>query len=517
MSRALEVDQGHSQPLEAVQLHKQCELRAALFVAVYPTMLDLGHTHAISSRKGLKMEMNELHSSIASYLPDRYLITFSPAMPIFCKEDMQSRGFSDIKQISYFFHEWMHYLHNVSTVHGTSSFSSLVETWSAFRWTTDGQGMSSGRIDHNTPELFRVSELMSLMEAARTNGRNNLPKGTHPDNVEVCGYSHNEAKIEGGASQLLLSVLYSNTLGDKNKLEVVFGPGEILESVAYALEKRFLNRLAQKEPDAVEVIPYHLLTVFARHIAPSMNEEDALLCALTSLQCTDPVSFLVKLLSKCEAIDGADGARAKHIRKSAIDQIQHAEEVVPQWLMRMEQMFPKNEPMALAVKEAVAYMRGNLATRAAHPFFEIYIIEEMYAKGAEGFGDLMNDLMKKHGMCSGKQESFGFPDDVQKDILFDFAVVGKDQDLTTGRRIMQASFDFVLRHFASEGGFLPTSDARRRPCPFYTSCDLQPRISLPDNCKSQPWMAVQSNPDALCWYAEGVLKLKPGAAANIAQ
>ncbi|HGN8662196.1 hypothetical protein AM469_006528 [Pseudomonas aeruginosa] len=461
------------------------------------------------------MEMDELHSSIASYLPDRYLITFSPGMPIFSKEDMQSRGFSGIKQISYFFHEWMHYLHNISTVHGISSFSSLVETWSAFRWTTDDQGMSSGRIDHDTPELFRVGELMSLMAAARTNGRDKLPKGTHPDNVEIDGYSHKEAKIEGGASNLLLSIWYSNSIGDRNKLEVMFGPGEILESVAYMLEKRFLDRLAQEEPDAVEVVPYHLLTVFARHAAPSMSEDDVLFCALTSLQCTDPVNFLTKLLLSCETIDESNGARTEHIRKSAIDQIQYAEGVVSQWLIRMEQMFPKDEPMALAVREAVAYMRGNLKIRATHPFFEIDMIEEMHAKGAEGFGDLMNDLMKKHGMCSGKQESFGSPDDVQKDMLFDFAAVGRDQDLTNGRRIMQASFDFIFRHFSVEGGFVSTSDARKGKCPFYTSCDLPPRISLPENCKSQPWMALQSNPEELCWYAEGVLKLKPGPVANI--
>lgn len=52
MSRAPEVDQGHSQLLEAVQLHKQCELRVALFVVEYPSMLGLGHTRASSTRKG---------------------------------------------------------------------------------------------------------------------------------------------------------------------------------------------------------------------------------------------------------------------------------------------------------------------------------------------------------------------------------------------------------------------------------------------------------------------------------
>lgn len=462
------------------------------------------------------MEMNELHSSLASYLPDRYLITFSCAMPIVSKDNTQSRGFSGIKQISYFFHEWMHYLHNVSTVHVISSFASLVETWNAFRWTTDDQCMSSGIINHTTPDLFRVGELMSLMAAARANGKHKLPTGTRPDNVEIDGYINKEAEIEDGASNLLLSISYSNKLGDKNKLDVAFGPSEILESLAYMLEKRFLGRLANEKPDVVEVVPYHLLVIFAQHVAPHLSEEEVLLCGLTSLQCTDPVNFLEKLLLNCEAIDGNNGTRTEHIRKAAIDQIQGAAKTVSQWLMQMDKIFPNHEPMGLAVREVVAYMRRNFEKRLTHPFFEVDFIEEMHTKGAEGFSDLMSDLMQRHGVCSGKQEGSGFLDEVQRDILFDFSAVGSDQGLTNGRRIMQASFDFVFRHFSVEGGFVSTSDARKGKCPFYTSCDLPPRIvGLPENCKYQPWMVLQSNPEKLCWYAEGVLKLKLGPVANI--
>lgn len=460
------------------------------------------------------MKVDELNSRFASYLPDRCLITFSPAMRVFSKDDLKPRGFRGIREISYFFHEWMHYLHNVSTVHGVASFASLVEIWNAFRWTTDERGMSSGKIDYESPELFRVRELMIHLEAARKNGEIWLPKGTRPEDVEIVGHSGRRTEVEGGASTHLLSMFYSNRLGDKNHLEVVLGPGEILESVAYLLEKIFLDRLAEDRPDPAEVVPYHLLSVFARYVSPSLSEEDVLLCGLACLQCTDPVELLTQLLVACEQRDKADGARSELIELAAIRQVRLASDTVPQWLDRMEGMFPKDESMGLAVKEAVGYMRGNFEARKSRPFFELDFIEEIRSEGVEGFDDLMNRLMKAHGICSGKQEGLGFPDDVRKDTLFDFAIAGQDQDLLEARRVMQASFDFVMRHFSIDGEFVPTSSAKKKACPFYTSCDLPTRIDRQEDCRTQPWMAVESSPDAACWYAQGVLQLRPGEIAE---
>lgn len=460
------------------------------------------------------MKVDELNSSVASYLPDRYLITFSPAMCVFSIDELKPRGFRGIRHISYFFHEWMHYLHNVSTVHGVASFASLVEIWSAFRWTTDERGMSSGNIDCESPELFRVRELMSHMEAARRNWGSGLPKGTQPEDVEIFGHSCRRAEVEGGASTHLLSMFYSNRVGDRNNLEVVLGPGEILESVAYLLEKKFLDRLAAEKPDPAEVVPYHLLSVFARYISPSLSEEDVLLCGLVCLQCTDPVELLTQLLMECEQSDRADGARSELIQQAAIRYVQLASDTVPEWLDRLEGMFPRDESMGLAVKEAVGYMRGNFKARQSRPFFELDFIEQIRSEGVKRFDDLMNKLMKAHGICSGKQEGFGFPDDVRRDALFDFAIAGQDQDLLEARRIMQASFDFVMRHFSVKGDFVPTSSAKRRACPFYTSCEMPTRIDRQEDCKTQPWMAVESSPDAACWYAQGVLQLRPGEIAE---
>jgi len=465
-----------------------------------------------------KIDVDELNSSVASYLPDRCLITFSSAMPVISKEDLQPIGFFGAKQISYFLHEWMHYLHNISTVHGISSFSSLVELWSAFRWTTDEHGISSGKINHNAPELFKVTDLMRLMCSARQsfNSKNALPKGIAPDDVNVISYTKKDAEIKGGASNFNLFISHCNRHGDENNCLVSFGPGEILESVAYMLEKIFLEHLEEK-PDAVEVVPYHLLSVFARHIAPSLIEEDVLLCALASLQCTNPAEVLISILSTCENISQNEFDRKEYINKIAINQINYAAKELNNWLDRINEMFSNDEPMGLAVRDMVFYMRRNFSKRAENPFFEVDFIKEMGTKKDGDFGVFMNNLMVEYGICSGKQEFPGLEDDIGRDLIFEFDMGGRSQDINIGYRIMQASFDFIFRHFSKSFDFLPTSGSKNKSCPFYTSCDLSPRIERSENCKYKPWKVVNINPVKLCWYASGVLKLQPGLSAEVSQ
>jgi hypothetical protein len=116
-----------------------------------------------------------LSATIASYMPDRQLITFSAAMQVI-PEEGNSRGlFQGPHVIGYFFHEWFHYLHNVSTIHGISAFASLVSLWSAYRWTTDERGFGQGAFTSGTPEEFKTEDLLTLLKAARMRRGKSLP------------------------------------------------------------------------------------------------------------------------------------------------------------------------------------------------------------------------------------------------------------------------------------------------------------------------------------------------------
>jgi hypothetical protein len=456
-----------------------------------------------------ELENEELNSAIARYLPDRQLITFSTGMVILPKEKGEEAGFSDIRKISYFFHEWMHYLHNISTLHGVSAFVAMTEIWSVFRRTTDSLGISSGKIDHAIPELFQIKDLMQIFTAARKGSASQqMLSSIAPENIAVKSYTEQGALKNGGFALLNISIVLTNKEGDQTDATIALGPGEILESAAFLLEKRFLERLAQQQVDPAPVVPYHVLTIFAGHVAPSLTEEEVLLCGLACLQSTAPVSDLVRILKGCESIDPSANARRQYLTNMVVKQMKSREPEYLLWLARLDALFPYSKSIGRAVQETVAYMRKNLEIRKQRPFFELDFIEEMYVAGAQGFHTLMDRLMTVHGMCAGKQEHCGSNDEIGRDLLFDFAAVGHDHELSEARRVMQASFDYVLRHFSTDWSFRSTAQARQGPCPFYTSCVESTRKESSEDCGTQPWLSVHSS--RLCWYAEGVINLKPG-------
>ncbi|OEZ54246.1 hypothetical protein JAB5_11020 [Janthinobacterium sp. HH103] len=456
------------------------------------------------------MKYEDLNSAIARYMPDRQLITFSTGMIIVPKEENVEGGFSCAKDISYFFHEWIHYIHNISTLHGIGAFVALAELWSAFRYTTDSLGRSTGKIEHEKPELFRIRDLIEIQKAARKSMAVRLPRDTVPESITIKSFVSEAAGEDGGITHLSISVFISNKHGDQTIGTIVLGPEEIIESVAYQLEKRFLERLAKEKSKETSIVPYHVLTIFSRYFAPSLSDDDILMCGLASLQSTSPVSDLMQILKECEAIDPIADKRMKYLSDRVIEQILTHEPEYLAWLDRLDSMFSYSKSMGLAVNETVSYMRRNLEIRKVSPFFELDFIENMYSAGADGFKALMDELMTRHGMCAGKQEHPGFEDEVGRDVLFDFAVVGKNPDLNIARRIMQASFDYVSRHLTPDGSILPTTEARKGHCPFYTSCIVSTRIDKESDCRTQPWRSLNSDTDKLCWYGEGVFNLSPG-------
>jgi len=451
-----------------------------------------------------------LQSAVASYQPDRQLITFSERMMVAPKTvtDAAPGGFQDPRSIAYFFHEWMHYLHNVSTIHGVSAFLGLAELWSAFRYTTDTSGIGQGRIDGATLEQLRTEELLTHRRSLRRRTQARLPEGTRPDQVDILALT--DATLDGQPNNdhLTLHAQYSNTAGDTARADITIGPGEILESVAYLLEKRFLWKMAAQEPEPAAVLPYHALSLLAQKIAPDLNEEQVLLCGLASLQSTSPVDAL---LSHLRGSTTASSEQLKHWRTHLGAQVsQHLrcnEPVSRAWLDRLQAMFPVPQNLGLAAQETIAFMRSNLQARLADPFFELGIIDVLCAPDALPFGERMNALMTKHGICSLMQQHPGTIFQIGRDTLHDFAVAGRNAELNEGRRILQASFEFMLRHLSQGGAFVATADTPPCRCPFFTSCVDPARAQHEERCNTTPWQIVDQQ-DASCFYALGIVNLR---------
>ena len=450
----------------------------------------------------------DLQAAIASYAPDKQIITFSPAMLILPRDGTRGH-FENAVQISYFFHEWIHYLHNVSTVHGMSAYSSFIGLWNAFRYTTDELGLCQGRFITSSAEELRTRVYVDTIRSTRRPADKPLLGDLSMEMCRILSCKQ-AGNFNGIPDHLDVSVEVANELGDIVIYPKVIGPAEIIESVAVLLESHFLVRGFNHPPSSAPVFPYHALTLLARHIAPDLDDRTVLMCGLASLQSTFPSDAVIQFLEACQELGKKEEDATAWLTAETVQQLSRHEPALRAGLKEIHDMFPASGGVERAVKETIAFMEKNLDLRLDNPFFELDIVEQIRETGSGNFDQLMKRLMQTHGVCSCRQERAGAEDEIGRDELFNFVAAASDDRLTEARLAMLASVDFLIYHLQADGGFRATADLQNRKCPFFSSCQESTRRDHATQCATQPWKSVHSSPPNLCSYAQGVLHFQPG-------
>ena len=450
----------------------------------------------------------DLEAAIASYSPEKQLITFSPSTLILPRDGARG-NFETPVQMSYFFHEWIHYIHNVSTIHGLSAYSSFIGLWNAFRYTTDESGLGQGSFNTSSAEELKTRTYMEVIMSTRRGAEQPLPKNM---TVDMCRIVSCEpaGNFNGKPDHLDVSVEVTNKHGEVVKFQKVIGPTEIVESVAYLLESLFLVRGFQHQPSSAPVFPYQTLTLLAQHIAPDLDDKTVLLCGLASLQSTFPTDAVIQFFKVCHERSKKNMDAIAWLTAATIEQLRNNESALRAGLKEMRDMFPFPGGVERAVKESIAFMEKNLELRLTNPFFEVDFVEQIREAGPSNFDQIMNHLMQTHGICSCRQERRGLDDEIGRDDLFNFAVAAGDDRLIDARLAMLASLDFLGRHLKPDGSFKATADLPNRKCPFYSSCQDPTRRVHAEDCATQPWKSVHARAAGICNYAQGVLHFQPG-------
>jgi hypothetical protein len=450
----------------------------------------------------------DLEAVIASYSPERQMITFGPSMLIMPR-DGERGNFQTAVQMSYFFHEWIHYLHNVSTVHGLSAYSSFIGLWNAFRHTTDELGLGQGSFGTSSAEELKTRTYMGVIMSTRRGADKPLHEKLTVDMCRIVSCKP-AGNFNGKSDHLAVSLEETNKQGDVVKHQKVIGPAEIIESVAYLLESHFLVRGFNHPPSPARVFPYHTLTLLARHIAPGLDDKTVLLCGLASLQSTFPTDAVIQFLTVCNELRKKNRDAIAWLTTETIQQLRNNESALRAGLKEMRDMFPLPGGVERAVKETISFMEKNLEVRLTNPFFEVDFVEQIREAGHSNFDQIMNRLMETHGICSCRQERGGFEDEIGRDDLFNFAVAANDDRLIDARLAMLASLDFLRRHLKIDGSFKATADLPNHKCPFYSSCRESTRRDHAKDCATQPWKSVHTRAAGICNYAQGVLHFQPG-------
>lgn len=449
-------------------------------------------------------------SAIAGYLPEKLIIRLGTEIRIV--DPIGSPiPFPTPAAFAVFMHEYMHYLHNISTVCGLSGFMNTLELLRLFRRTIDPMGFSVGssQLDGATQE--HLERLLHVLVAGRSVRQPSLRTVATPVSVEILSATL-EDKVEGHSGALLSTfaceaeVTDDHGTAERSRIEI--GIPEIMEAAAWLLERRLASALA---PDAAEspvpVFPYKLVSALSEHLLPGIPEETILACILAALQSSDPADGLQQILriAKRATDEGRDPLDA--IRSAAAEVVTTNESTLLQCLSWVEAEFASNGIMAVAIRTILSAARDTLVKRQLNPFFEIELVDSLAARRLS-----VAKLMTQLPPCAVLQESFGDVNTLQRDVLAVFRPLNDDgSDPEDGLRVIHAVFDFMGRH-ATAGALMATKSLRSGQCPFYTCCDLRLRKCDPTICLCEPWRAADWkdwNEQGRCWYGAAVAATRP--------
>lgn len=449
-----------------------------------------------------------MSNAAASYMPEMQVMTLKPEFEAFCDPD-RPVGFTNPEQVAMFVHEWMHYLHNVSTVLGLTTFCTLTIVWSNFRRTFDGDGWSLGAAYIEPGEAHDIERQYGHMAVLRGKQSNTLPSEAVLDQVRFIRVTSRPVGVnrEGELQlrQLVCEVEYKRCADQPpDPHQLVVGTHDILEGAAYLLEERAAMAMGTV-PVRPPFDPYFLLIGIARLLAPGLDSEVILKAALASLQYPDPPQVLPQLLACGENALSEGQEPGEAIRLEGVRLLEAGWPSAESSLRLLEEMFPLDEPMGRAVMQTVSRLRANLTLRRRNLFFELDIVQRLRTDITA-----LNEAIRQHGAPTLIQQRRGDEGQIGRDLMY--ALCHQDasvEALSEGWRLMHAAFRFMGTHLRT-GSLRPTAEASASQCPFFTTCADDHRRAHAEQCRRQPWLAAASA-SSHCDYAVAVRITRPPA------
>lgn len=473
-------------------------------------------------------------ATAGTYLPESMLIKLNAGVPFFnelamecaepteegCEEQIQETRKITAVDHGYLFHEYLHFLHNISTPSGLAALINQIELWRCFRLTVAPGGFSqgSGCLDQATLQHVRV--LSSYLNAMRVDGTcSKLKYVMTPARLDIVSVA-SQVDVAGPTETLLTKLVCKAKVydGDDNHEEctVEVKTQEIMECIAWRLEKQLVYGMDPDSPfDTPKVFPYRVVEALVRCMIPDIDEETILYCAMASLQSTDAPAALYELLTFVAAASKQTPEhRLEQLRAMASQATEQSSVILETSFRNLENEFSSHNRMASAIREVMSVSRDALESRLGDPVFELALLDDIISL-PESFQSRIAEITP----CSVLQERDGPEDRVGRDLLVSFREKGgpKAGSAESALRVLHCLFHFLRAHMRAGEGFERT-ERISATCPFFTCCTLPLRTAEPDLCRKTPWRAVNGNgPDApasLCWYGAGVHLTRPPMAAG---
>ncbi|HEU5135881.1 MAG TPA: hypothetical protein VFU13_12100 [Steroidobacteraceae bacterium] len=420
-------------------------------------------------------------------------------------------------------HEYVHFLHNVSTCAGAHLFLANIWLLRAIPHCTDANGhVDPEKLAHEQAE-HSVSLASRWIKALRGGADSALAEfkggnattwsfGSIQDLSESFDLVLSSHTIEGAQ----VHVESRDRRGKHAAGVVSIGYDLITEGVAYEVDReiRRVNGTPRFDlDDSTDAYPYLFFGALADHLVgreTTANERiDLGVCALLASSPGKAFVQLCEQLARAKPPVSTSSRLPEVIRNEATADFKaKAMEMVSKTLKpALTELAPGSE-LHEAATDILALFHAGFALRTINPVLELTLVGSPL--DGHRFRQRVGGLLD----CCVLQEK---PEGRLYIQWIGPGIVGRDEKDAARFGRLQSAIHFAQRHLLPSGKLCSTADLRAMPCPYSGACVAEASDGNPEACREAPWTRfLGARPgQPICWYASGVKSLAKRRSAGI--
>lgn len=412
-------------------------------------------------------------------------------------------------------HEYVHYLHNTSTVSGLHLFVANLWLLRSFLHFTDRYGHVSGGRNPGKEERHWLNVGRDWLLALW--GRDSWSDGERPRSVKVWRFGPAQPTVltldlRGSAHSVdLVSIdVDADCEGGKAAAgRVDVGYDLISEGVAYEVDRevRRANGAPEWELDRrTEDYPYLFYRALVeRWVGRSTRPLERIEVGVYALLTSSPAATLLEL---CTALRTETEGVSTHaglpdsVASLVLKQFQaKAMDCINKTLHPELEALSVGGDIQVAAQELRALFQAGFSLRTINP-----ILENNFLSGpltAEQLTYIIGHRLLDHCVL---QEG---PSGIGRLEWIGSGIAGWDQKGVEALARLQAATHFARLHLTRAGDFAKTAQLSGTRCLFSGACKVERTGGMPEACRTRPWMKFMDAgaDNRLCWYAGGVKAL----------
>ncbi len=402
------------------------------------------------------------------------------------------------------FHEYIHYLHELSTVIGNvSSMLSLVER-SLFSHHFDpdlGSSLNFGL--RNTPHMDTYSKVIATQYVLNGDANEMLDRGKMIEVLEIDKVSREIFFPEGqDIRQMTIEIprirfsYFDQMVQTDGVLD--FGKYFIYEGIAYELDRIVEMNVSQLSVinDTHAGTEYTVLRRIAHFIYPGISTRNFVTLASLSLQYIDCGTMFIQFIRKLKIetemgisedliMNGIKTDTSNLLLSKQSDFNGAHDEVV--------QSFHSRESLHRAFTFIADQCKHLYQHRILSPSFEVDLV----------FENRQWDILTIANICN-----YMYIFKNQNEFKRDFLGTSIDQETAKSLQILLSYADYYTAH-----RFRDTISVEKEQhcCPYYYTCPLNLRREFAEICQTKPWRIFEhsfATDKQYCWYGNGVGEFK---------